>query len=255
MVLIPESGRRGAFASDGIVAAPAAITNFLVDAVSQPRALTAADLQSGARRSEPLGGRAKRLFDVAVSAALLIVLAPLMLLVAAVVKLNIGTVISRQQRVGFGGRSFTRFTFNTMPANADDLLRQHFVVNPAAAREWMATGKLREDPRVGCLGNVLGRTGLDVLPLLINVLKGDMSLVGPQPATLDDVASYGRRAVAYRAARPGMISLWQVAGRPGAADQAHAASDYLYARKWSLGLDLAVLLRAVTSLQSSKRAA
>lgn len=254
MVLIPESGRRGVFAPDGIVAAPAAITNFLVDAVSQPRALTAADLQSSASRSEPLGGRAKRVFDIAVSAVLLVVLAPLMLLAAAALKLNLGTVISRQQRAGFGGRSIVCYTFNTMPSNADDLLRQHFVVNPAAAREWMATGKLRDDPRVGCLGNVLGKTGLDALPLLINVLKGDMSLVGPQPATQDDVASYGRHAAVYRDARPGVISLWQVAGRSGTSTRARAAGDHLYARTWSLGLDVAVLLRAVTSLQSGKPA-
>lgn len=255
MVLIPESGRRGVFAPNGIVAAPAAITNFLVDAVSQPRALTAADMQSSASRPQPLGGRAKRLFDIAVSASLLIVLAPLMLLVAAAVKLNIGTAISRQQRVGFGGRSFTCYTFNTMPSNAGDLLRQHLVVNPAAAREWMATGKLRDDPRVGCLGNVLGKTGLDALPLLFNVLKGDMSLVGPQPAAAEDVASYGRHAADYRDARPGMVSLWQVAGRSGASARARAAGDHLYARKWSIGLDVAVLLKAATSLQSGKPAA
>lgn len=214
MVSVPSGRRPGVlFAPESIVAAPAVITNLIVGAAVEARSPTSADMRQAANR-QPLGGRAKRLFDVVVSASMLTVLAPLMLVVAGLTRLLIGPAIVAQQRVGFGGRSFTCYTFRT-------------------------------DQRVGCLSNVLHQSGLDELPQLINVLKGDMSLVGPQPVTADELANYGRHARHYSVARPGIVGLGRSAGASPVSYRARAMRDRLYASKWSLGLDVALLWKSV----------
>ena len=212
MVSIPENRERGIlFAPESVVAAPLLITGLIAGAGSEARPLQAAS-------GQPVGGSAKRLLDVIVSALMLLVLAPLMLAAAGLVSLLAGPAIVSQQRVGFGGRHFTMLKFRTTHAG---------------------------DARAVCLSNVLRQSGLDELPQLFNVLKGDMSLVGPQPLMAEEVKSYGGYARHYWAARPGLTGLWQPAGTSTASYKARMTRDRLYVSKWSLGLDLALLAKSV----------
>ena len=112
-----------------------------------------------------------------------------------------------------------------------------------AAKEWRE--RLRNDPRVDCFGNILRKSSLDELPQLFNVLRGDMSLVGPRPVVLEEIERYGRHAQAYFRARPGLTGMWQVGGRNDASYRARIAGDLYYARHWSLWLDVALLIKTI----------
>jgi exopolysaccharide production protein ExoY len=142
------------------------------------------------------------------------VLSPLFLFVAILLRLtDPGPVFFGHKRVGLGGRSFHCLKFRTMCTDADAVLQRVLASDPAAAAEWEATRKLRNDPRISRVGRVLREYSVDELPQLINVIRGEMSLVGPRPVVTSELTRYGNAAVHYLSARPGITGLWQVSGR------------------------------------------
>jgi exopolysaccharide production protein ExoY len=200
-------------------------------------------------RQQPLGGLPKRILDIAVASIALVLMLPIMLFVTALVRLVMGgPAIFAQQRIGLGGRMFTCYKFRTMVTNGEDVLRRHLAAEPEAAREWNETRKLVNDPRVGCLGNLLRKSSIDELPQLFNVLRGDMSLVGPRPVVPDELRYYGRHVRAYLKTRPGLTGVWQISGRNRLSYAARVARDRHYVRHWSLAVDLAVLIKTIPAL-------
>lgn len=194
----------------------------------------------------PLGGHLKRVVDITLASIGLIVLSPLMLLIVAAMKLSDpGPIVFGHRRIGYDGRYFSCYKFRSMAVNSAELLQDLLHTDKAARLEWESTQKLRNDPRVTRLGKVLRETSLDELPQLINVLKGDMSLVGPRPIVDAEVHRYAHRFGAYKGGRPGLTGLWQVSGRSNTSYAARVKYDSVYARRWSLWLDLAILFRTV----------
>jgi exopolysaccharide production protein ExoY len=205
---------------------------------------------------EPLGGFAKRALDVVLASIALILLAPLMLMVSVLIRIFLGgPVVFSQERVGFAGTVFTCYKFRTMVVDAKQVLERHLAENPEAAREWQATRKLRDDPRITCLGRVLRKSSIDELPQLYNVLRGDMSLVGPRPVVAEELQYYGRYLRHYLKARPGLTGVWQTGGRSRLSYQQRVACDSFYVRNWSTRLDLAMLAKTLPALLSFDEAA
>ncbi len=209
-----------------------------------------------ANRVAPIGGVAKRLFDIAAASAALILLAPLMLLVAALIKYNMGgPVIFKHRRVGVGGTTFGCCKFRTMVMNGDAVLAKYFKNNPAAADEWEATRKLMHDPRVTWLGHVLRKTSIDELPQLFNILLGEMSCVGPRPVVPDELERYGSDRCEYVRARPGLTGLWQVSGRSRLSYSERVRLDAQYVTRWSFLGDLKIILLTFPAVLAHSNAA
>lgn len=187
----------------------------------------------------------KRSFDVVVSALLLVVGLPLWLLVAAAIKLDSrGPVLFRDRRVGVGEREFGMLKFRTMVANAAELQSQLEAANEAEG----ALFKIRDDPRVTRVGRFLRRFSLDEIPQIWNVLKGEMSLVGPRPLPLRDyrlLADWHRRRYAVL---PGMTGLWQISGRSGLSFDDLVRLDFTYLENWSIWLDISILVKTIPAV-------
>ncbi len=194
----------------------------------------------------PSGETSKRLLDVVGALALALLLSPLLLFVGVILARDRGPIIYSHPRTGRHGKTFGCLKFRTMVPNADGVLRDLLHQDPHLQREWMRDQKLRNDPRVTAIGRFLRRTSLDELPQLWNVLKGEMSLVGPRPVVRDEWQRYGRRLDTYLAAKPGVTGLWQVMGRSNASYRRRVALDCYYVRNRSLLLDLSILLRTIT---------
>lgn len=204
----------------------------------------------------PLGGRSKRVFDIIVASAALFFLAPLMLMLAGAIKLLMGgEVLYRHRRVGFAGKFFSCLKFRTMVSNGDEVLERHFKTNPAAAEEWRRTRKLTNDPRITPYGYFLRKTSLDELPQLFNILRGEMSCVGPRPIVAEELHFYGDNAVEYFLARPGITGLWQVSGRSLATYEERVAFDLEYVRRWTLLDDVVILARTIPAVLNTEQAA
>ncbi|WP_353646374.1 sugar transferase [Mesorhizobium sp. WSM2239] len=210
---------------------------------------------AGAYLQRPLGGWSKRVADVLIAATALVLAAPVMLLVALLIKMTLGrpTVFSHT-RVGLGGKPFNCYKFRSMVANSAEVLNQHLAKNPDAAREWEEFRKLRNDPRVTPLGQMLRKSSLDELPQLFNVLRGEMSCVGPRPIVQDELGRYGSHVGEYLQARPGLTGLWQVSGRSSTDYAERVSLDSHYVRNWSLWLDLVIMLRTVIAVMRFDRA-
>jgi exopolysaccharide production protein ExoY len=194
----------------------------------------------------PVGGAAKRVVDVALATSCLLLFLPLFALVAAaIIGLDGRPFIYRHPRIGHGCRRFYCLKFRTMAANSDEILARHLVAFPEAAREWAETRKLKNDPRITALGAVLRKTSLDELPQLINVIRGDMSLVGPRPIVSDEVQMYGSDAHYYFLARPGLTGAWQVSGRNDQSYERRVALDRDYVENWHLHKDLRIIIRTL----------
>src|SRR5439155_23310770 len=187
----------------------------------------------------------KAVFDRAGAAALLVAASPVMALVALAVRTgSAGPVLFRQTRVGRGGRRFVMYKFRTMCTGADRRLGEIRHLNDSDA----VLFKVRDDPRVTRVGRWLRRWSLDELPQLFNVLRGDMSLVGPRPPLPEEVAAYPEDARRRLAVRPGMTGLWQVSGRSDLPWEEAVRLDLRYVDNWSLSLDLVILLRTLTAV-------
>jgi exopolysaccharide biosynthesis polyprenyl glycosylphosphotransferase len=198
-----------------------------------------------------LQAAAKRACDVLVAALGLLALAPLLLAVALAVKLSSrGPVVFRQERIGLRGRPFTLLKFRTMVEGADHMLATLREQNEADGPLF----KLRSDPRVTGVGRVLRRYSLDELPQLVNVLKGEMSLVGPRPPLASEVELYEEWQLDRLEVRPGITGLWQVSGRSELSFEEYVRLDLFYVENWSIAYDLFILSKTIPLLVSAKGA-
>jgi exopolysaccharide production protein ExoY len=185
----------------------------------------------------------KRIVDVLGAILLGLVFSPLILTILFLMRKSGGTVIYRHWRVGRGGQMFSCLKFRTMVPNADQVLRDLLEKDPDLRAEWIRDHKLRNDPRVTRLGRFLRRTSLDELPQLLNVLSGEMSLVGPRPVVREELLRYGRSVGTYLAAKPGITGLWQVTGRNDTDYRRRVVLDTYYVRNQNLLLDLYILAK------------
>lgn len=204
-------------------------------------------------RIVPVGGTTKRGIDIAIAITALFVLLPAFLGAAFLVwRHDRGRIFFGHARVGGGGALFRCLKFRSMVLNAQEVLTDLLNKDPVAAREWAHTQKLRQDPRVTPVGQILRITSLDELPQLLNVLSGQMSIVGPRPIVSDEIARYGAAFVSYRACRPGITGLWQVSGRSDCGYAERVALDEQYAKNWSLWLDLKIIAKTILVVLARK---
>ncbi|WP_300572685.1 sugar transferase [Phenylobacterium sp.] len=186
-----------------------------------------------------------RFLDIVIALAVLLFIAPLMLVIAGLIKLQDGgPALFRQSRIGQGGQVFKCLKFRTMVTDAEVRLNALLARDPEARREWELDHKLRKDPRITALGAFLRKSSLDELPQLFNVLKGEMSLVGPRPIVTAEIPRYGRWFAYYCAVKPGVTGLWQVNGRNDVSYRRRVALDVLYAR--TVGVRRYVQIMAAT---------
>ena len=202
-----------------------------------------ADAERGQAGFRPYRDGVKRVIDTAIVIASAPVTLPLTLIFAALIATDGHSPVFRQRRIGRNGRVFRLWKLRTMVPDAERQLADHLAADPEAAREWARKQKLTRDPRVTPVGRLLRKTSLDELPQLLNVLTGEMALVGPRPMMEDQRALYP--GTAYYALRPGITGPWQVSERHGSEFASRALYDAAYARDISLTLDLALLARTV----------
>lgn len=195
----------------------------------------------------------KRTLDMSVAAVALFLLLPLLVLLCLVIFASDGKApVFRHQRIGRNGRRFGCLKFRSMVVNGDSLLQAHLARHPSARAEWNETQKLTHDPRVTPLGRVLRKTSLDELPQLINVLKGEMSLVGPRPIVEAEVERYGSAFATCFSVTPGVTGQWQVSGRSDCTYAERVALDLQYASQWRLARDLSILVRTVPAVLAQR---
>ena len=197
----------------------------------------------------------KRAFDVIVGGLLLLLLAPLLLLLAALIRLESpGAAVFAHRRLGKNGVVFKCYKFRSMVINAQELLPQLLKNNPDLQEQWNRDFKLKDDPRVTRIGRILRRTSLDEIPQLINVLKGEMSLVGPRPIVAEEMERFGDMAREYMMVLPGITGLWQVSGRNDIDYQERVLMESWYVRNWSLWMDISLLFRTIGVVLNRKGA-
>jgi exopolysaccharide production protein ExoY len=203
----------------------------------------------------PIGLTPKRVVDILLALSGIVLLSPLLIICFAVTYLTSpGPALFRHKRIGHNGKAFDCLKFRTMVTDASERLRLLLESDPAAAAEWAASRKLRHDPRITAIGEILRKSSLDELPQLFNVLRGDMSIVGPRPVTDEELARYDSSVSAYLACRPGITGLWQVSGRSSTTYDKRVACDAFYARNWSMALDVKIMIVTIPSLLASDSA-
>lgn len=199
--------------------------------------------------------RGKRAFDIAAALAMCTVFAPLIICVGTLVWRQSGRpVLFLHRRVGQGGRAFDVYKFRSMIKDAEARLEALLASDAAVAKEWAETHKLKNDPRVTAVGRFLRKTSLDELPQIINVLKGEMSLVGPRPVVEQELEKYGASLPYYLSVKPGLTGLWQVSGRSDLAYSERIALDVEYARTQSFLKDVAIVLKTAKVLFKDRSA-
>jgi Undecaprenyl-phosphate galactose phosphotransferase WbaP len=197
----------------------------------------------------------KRALDILGAGALLLLAAPAFALLALLIRADGGPAFYAHERVGRGGRRFGCLKFRSMVTDSQVRLAALLDADPAARAEWEATRKLKDDPRVTRTGRFLRATSLDELPQLINVLRGEMSLVGPRPVVAAELAAhYGAAADHYLSVRPGITGLWQISGRSETSYDTRVALDTQYATNLSVWTDLGILLRTPVVVLSRRGA-
>ncbi|MEM7498422.1 MAG: sugar transferase [Pseudomonadota bacterium] len=190
----------------------------------------------------------KRAFDIAGSLGLLVFFGPVILLLLGLTALEGGRPLFGHMRIGRGGKAFPCLKIRSMVTDADVRLRELLARDPEARAEWDRAFKLENDPRITRLGAFLRKTSLDELPQLWNVLRGDMSLVGPRPVPEAELERYGRASEVYMTVRPGVTGLWQVSGRNDVSYARRVAMDICYVRRVSLFGDIGILLATVGAM-------
>ena len=194
----------------------------------------------------------KRAVDLMVALILLVLLALPLAYIAWLIRRDGGTTIFVHKRVGQSGRQFPCFKFRTMSVDAERQLRNLLASDPAVREEWEREFKLRNDPRVTRVGRFLRRTSLDELPQLLNVIRGDMSLVGPRPVTQAELVRYGDDVDYFFMVRPGMTGLWQVSGRNDLDYETRVYLDTWYVKNWSMWYDIAILFSTIKVVMQGK---
>jgi undecaprenyl-phosphate galactose phosphotransferase len=185
---------------------------------------------------------AKRCLDVCMSLIGLVALALLLPILGSLIFLeDRHSIFYKQQRVGLHGRLFTTYKLRTMAANADDYLSWH----PEVQARWKEKGKLSDDPRITRIGRFLRRTSLDELPQLLNILRGEMTLVGPRAIQASEVAAFGELSQLRQEVKPGLTGLWQISGRSFTTYQQRCVLDCIYIRECSLWADILILIRTI----------
>ena len=205
------------------------------------------------RRGTGLAKAFKRAIDIAGALTAMLLLSPILLFIAAMLSFERGPIFFKQLRVGRGRVRFDCLKFRSMVPDAEQRLLQHLEAHPDARREWETYQKLSRDPRVTWIGRLLRKSSLDELPQLINVLRGEMSLVGPRPIVAPEVKGYdsdhayfhSEEFNDYARMRPGITGLWQVSGRASTTHDERIRLDRWYARNWSIWLDLVIIFKTI----------
>lgn len=187
----------------------------------------------------------KRIFDLLLAIGLLPALLPVILVLWIVARRDGEAGFFGHRRVGLGGKVFSCWKIRTMVVDAEQRLIKYLAENPEAAEEWAREQKLKNDPRITKIGAFLRATSLDELPQIWNVLRGEMSFVGPRPVVRSELCRYGRNRRAYLVVRPGLTGLWQVSGRNDVSYDERVNIDVQYANDMSLIGDIKILLRTV----------
>ena len=200
-------------------------------------------LFSGAGESGFYRVAGKRAFDLVAAILMLTVAAPLILLLIVVVAIEGGQPIFAHTRIGRSGQPFRCLKIRTMRRDSQEQLARILATDPVAAAEWAAEAKLTSDPRVTRIGGFLRETSLDELPQLVNVLKGEMSLVGPRPVDLPGLDMYGKAAESYESVKPGLTGPWQVSGRNELSYAERVELDVEYAKTYDFVRDLKIVAR------------
>jgi Undecaprenyl-phosphate galactose phosphotransferase WbaP len=195
----------------------------------------------------PLPRLTKRSIDLFLVCLILPLVTLPLLLIGLLVRLESpGPIFYSQHRVGRDQRKFRIWKIRTMKTNADELLREALAKDGKLREEWLRDRKLRHDPRITRVGKLLRKTSLDELPQLWNVLRGEMSLVGPRPIVEEEVSAYGQNIALYCRVAPGLTGLWQVSGRSAMSRRDRVRLDSYYVRNWSPWLDLHILARTAS---------
>jgi len=217
--------------------------------------------KNSASKSIPFAGTikhfpVKRSFDIIFSCCALILGSPLFIIIALLVKgSSPGRIFYGHERVGRGGRVFHCYKFRTMYSDADQRLKDLLANDAILRKEWEANHKLKDDPRVTPLGKVLRKLSLDELPQFWNVLKGDLSVVGPRPVVELEITKFlGHKAAKILSVRPGLTCLWQVSGRNDTSYDKRITLDEHYVENRSLAMDMKIIAQTVPAIFSSKGA-
>ena len=226
--------------------------------VSNPSRQAEAAAYAATRMRQPSNGdhaQCKRILDIVVAGAALLFVAPLILGIALLIRLQDGSrAFYSQKRFGLNGETFNCFKLRSMVPDAREQLEYLLATDPAARAEWDETQKLTNDPRITALGNFIRKTSIDELPQLYNVLRGDMSLVGPRPIVESEIARYGESFRHYCSVRPGITGLWQVSGRSDTTYPERVATDVEYVRSRTFWGDIKIMLMTVPAVLNSKGA-
>lgn len=190
-----------------------------------------------------------RAIDVSLAVAAVLLLLPLLVLILVALKLTSpGPVLFAHRRIGKGGQLFPCYKFRSMVVNSAQVLERHLAECPEAHAEWLRDQKLRNDPRVTTIGKLLRRTSLDEVPQIFNVLRGEMSIVGPRPIVEGEIVRYRQYIFDYMSVKPGITGLWQISGRNNTTYRRRVALDTAYARTRNVRLDLAIMARTVPAV-------
>lgn len=187
----------------------------------------------------------KRAFDLLFSILLFILLSPFFLFFYLIVKLDGGSAFYGHERVGKNGKTFKCLKFRSMASNSQELLQELLASDTQAREEWNSTYKLKNDPRITKIGHFLRKSSLDEMPQLINIMKGEMSFVGPRPVTAAELPQYKDNVIYYLHVTPGLTGLWQVSGRNDVDYNTRVLLDKKYVQNWSFFQDLKILAKTV----------
>lgn len=195
----------------------------------------------------------KRIFDIIVATSSLILLSPLFIMLALAVLIVEGRpVIFRHRRLTIDAKDFECLKFRSMVRDADALLNLHLQNDPDAAAEWQQNQKLTHDPRITRFGAFLRTSSLDELPQLINIIRGEMSLVGPRPIVAEELSRYGENADVYLSVRPGLTGPWQINGRSGCPYHERVQLDLDYVQNWTFANDIRIVARTFGAVMNRR---
>ncbi len=204
-----------------------------------------------AKRNPP-----KRVFDILFSLSVLLFFSPFFLTISLLIKLTSkGPIFYGQKRIGREGKTYINYKFRTMKENAEEILEDLLKKDPILKEEWLKFWKLKNDPRITNVGRFLRKTSLDEFPQFWNVLKGDLSVVGPRPVVKEEIVNYfGDRAAKVLSVRPGITGLWQVSGRNNLSMEERVKMESEYIDRKSFFFDLQIILKTIPVMLFSKGA-